>query len=52
MSYQKGYICHRITGCLMGGGNSVISERSHLWYEERKCVAQGGSCLQYDQKVV
>ena len=29
-----------------------MSGRSHLWYEERKCVVHGGSRLQYDQKVV
>ena len=29
-----------------------MSGRSHLWYEERKCVVHGQSCLWYDQKVV
>ena len=40
---------HWVSG---GRRNSVISRRSHLWYEERNCVVDGGMHLQYDQKVV
>ena len=40
------------SSCVLWEEKLCNVRKSHLWYEERKCVVHGGSHLQYDQKVV